>query len=88
MSEVSYLGHDFSVSGLGPDPEKIKGIQDWPSPKNVTTLRQFLSLASCYRRYIQDFTDISAPLNKLTMKATSFEWDTECIEAFTALKDN
>ena len=92
MSEVSYmyLGHVFSASRMGPDPEKIKAIQDWPSPKDVTTLHQFLGLASYYRRYIQNFADIhvSAPLNKFITKATPFEWNTECIEAFTVLKDN
>ena len=73
MSEVSYLGHVFSASRMGPHPEKIKAIQDWSSPKDVTTLRQFLGLALYYRRYIQNFTDISASLNKLTTKATPFE---------------
>ena len=87
MSEVSYHGHVFSASGMSSDPEKIKAIQDWSSPKDVTTFRQFLGLASYYRCYIQNFADISAPLNKLTTKATPFEWNTECIEAFTALKD-
>ena len=42
MSEVSYLGHKFSASGMGPDPQKVKAIQDWPTPKDVTTLQQFL----------------------------------------------
>ena len=88
MSEVSYLGHIFSASGMGPDPQKVKAIKDWPVPSDVTALRQFLGLASYYRRYIQSFADISAPLNKLTWKSIPFEWSSECSEAFAMLKDN
>ena len=30
--EVSYVGHLFSAEGLKPDPEKIRAINDMPSP--------------------------------------------------------
>ena len=48
MSQVSYLGHIFSASGMGPDPQKVKAIQDWPTPSDVTALRQFLGHSSQY----------------------------------------
>ena len=46
LSQVSYLGHIFSANGVAPDKEKVRAVQDWPIPKDVIALRQFLGLAS------------------------------------------
>ena len=86
MKEVSYLGHVFSSSGMAPDPKKIQVVQEWPVPTDVTQVRQFLGLASYYRRYIHHFSDIAAPLNNLTKKGAPFIWNQECEDAFTTLK--
>ena len=49
MSQVTYLGHKFTKSGLTPDMSKIQAVQDCPTLTNVSSLRQFLGLASYYR---------------------------------------
>ena len=38
----------FSAEGMLPDPTKVESIKNWPIPNDVTTLRQFLGLASYY----------------------------------------
>ena len=86
MSKVSYLGHEFSASGMSPSQKKIEAIINWPVPTNITQIRQFLGLANYYRRYIQHFADISAPLNALTQKNVQFQSTNECANAFTTLK--
>ena len=86
MSSVSYLGHVFSGEGMLPDQQKIQAIQDWPTPHDVHTVRQFVGLASYYRCYIHKFADIVAPLHKLTQKGEIFEWNGQCSEAFGKLK--
>ena len=88
MSKVSYLGHEFSASGMSPSQKKIEAIINWPIPTNVTQLCQFLGPANYYRRYIQHFADISAPLNALTQKCVQFQWTNECADAFTTLKSH
>jgi len=55
VSQVSYLGHQFTKSGLIPDKNKIQAVSDWPIPTNALSLRQFLGLVSCYRHYIAQF---------------------------------
>ena len=71
---------------MEPDPKKVKRVQEWPVPTDATQVRQFLGLASYYRRYIHSFSDIAAPLNALTKKGTPFTWNQDCKDACTALK--
>ena len=86
MSQVSYLGHVFSSAGMTPDQQKIEAIQDWPVPHDVHAVRQFIGLASYYRRYIKDFAEIAAPLHRLTQKGETFQWGDECSKSFNRLK--
>ena len=88
LTNVSYLGHVFSATGMSPDPKKVQAVKEWPVPINATEVRQFLGLASYYRRYIQQFSDIAAPLNALTQKGAEFSWTQACGNAFEALKQH
>jgi len=73
-SQVMYLGHVFTAAGMTPDDTKMQGVWDWPTPANATALRQFLGLASYYRRYISGFSTIAAaPLNSLTQKGAEYD---------------
>ena len=86
MSEVSYLGHVFSAQGMRPDEGKVRRVQEWPVPTDVMAVKQFLGLASYYRRYTQNFAEIARPLNNLAQKNTPFVWSPECEAAFQTLK--
>ncbi|KAL5503102.1 hypothetical protein EMCRGX_G010004 [Ephydatia muelleri] len=85
MDNVFYLGHTFLGAGMMPDPGKVKVVEEWPTP-HVHSVRQFLGLASYYRRYVNAFAAIAAPLHFLTQKDTPFNWTTECDAAFQTLK--
>ena len=61
-------------------------MQSWPTPCDVTTLRQSLALASYYRRYIHKFADVAAPLHGLTQKGVLFKWTSVHDNAFSFLK--
>ena len=43
-------------------------------------------MAGYYRRFVQNFSKIAAPLTNLTKKATRYEWMGQCEEAFQELK--
>ncbi|GKD91040.1 putative reverse transcriptase domain-containing protein [Tanacetum coccineum] len=55
-------------------------------PTTPTKVREFLGLASYYRRFIKGFSLISKPLTKLTQKDKKYEWGKEEEEAFQTLK--
>ena len=48
---VGYLGHVISGEGIAPNPEKIRAVQNFPVPTSVKAVRQFLGMASYYRRF-------------------------------------
>ena len=64
--QVHYLGHVISSDGIATDPSKTERITNWPTPRNVQEVQQFLGLASYYRRFIQNFAGIAKPLHRLT----------------------
>jgi hypothetical protein len=35
---IQYLGHVISSEGIVIDPKKIKGIMEWPVPKDVANI--------------------------------------------------
>ena len=49
--------------------------------------RSFVGLCSYYRRHIQGFTELAAPLYELATKRTDFEWKEQRHEAFGQLKN-
>ena len=86
-NEVPYLGHVISTQGIRPDPSKTEKVKLFPTPRDVTTIRQFVGLASYYRRFVPGFAKIAAPLHALTKKDVPFEWTSECETAFCKLKE-
>ena len=87
LSEVNFLGHIISASGISVDPAKIEAVVQWEQPKTPTEVRSFLGLAGYYRRFIQDFSSIAAPLTRLTRKEERFIWTDECERSFRMLKE-
>ena len=52
----------------------------------MSEIRCFFGLVGYYRRFIQDFSKIAAPLTRLTRKEVPFVWDWQCEESFNELK--
>nr|GEY54163.1 putative reverse transcriptase domain-containing protein [Tanacetum cinerariifolium] len=83
---VQFLGHVIDNEGIHVDPMKIEAIKDWESPETPTEIRQFLGLASYYRRFIKGFSKIARPMMKLTQKSMKFDWGEKEEAAFQLLK--
>ena len=85
--EVVYLGFGVSTKGLKMDPEKVKVILEWPTPRSTTEVRSFHGLAIFYRKFITNFSSICEPLTK-TMRRDrkEFKWTTRATRSFELLK--
>ena len=84
--KVEYLGHVVTPEGVMPNPEKVRVVRDFPTPKNIKELRAFMGLANYYRRFVKGFAHIASPLNALTKKGVKFAWTKACADAFDKLK--
>jgi hypothetical protein len=57
------------------DPEKVKAIKEWPSPRSIFEVKSFHGLASFYRKFIINFSGICAPiLDTLKKRNKYFNW--------------
>ena len=86
LTEVRFLGHVVSTLGVLVDPEKVEAMMIWERPKSVFKICSFLELAGYYRRFIEDFSQLAAPMMRLTWKEVKFDWDDQCEEAFQELR--
>ncbi|XP_073153820.1 uncharacterized protein [Henckelia pumila] len=82
------LGLVDSSKEIEVDKAKIDIIQSLPYPTSVREMRSFLGHAGFYRRYIQDFAKIAAPMCKLLRKDVPFEFDEPYKKFFDKLKDS
>ena len=72
----------MSASGVSVDLEKVENVMSWERQKLVFKIHSFLGLAGYYRRFIEDFFRLAAPMTRLTRKGVKFEWDDLCQKAF------
>ena len=82
---MSFLGHVVSDEGIFVDPKKIKLVWDWKKPATITEIRSFLGLVVYYKRFMENFSKIAAPLTKLTQKNVKFVWSATCKKSFHEL---
>ena len=84
---MRFLGHVVSENGIAVDPTEVATVQDWSTPKNAMDIRSFLGLVGYYRKFMQDFSKIAAPLTRLTKKNQVFVYEEKYENAFKSLKD-
>lgn len=88
--QLNYLGYVVSSKGLQTDPRKLDCIRNFPRPTTAKQLRAFIGLCSYYRRFVNNFSTIIAPMTALIGKKKGKEAIAWCIEAersFIALKE-
>ena len=81
------LGFIVSQKGIEVDPDKVKAIQEMPSPKTEKQIRGFLGRLNYISRFIFLMTATCAPIFKLLRKNQSCEWTEDCQEAFDSIKE-
>jgi hypothetical protein len=80
------LGHIVGKDGDRVDPKKIEAMQDWNHPKTIKRLHGFLGLTRYYRKFVQNYGKIVAPLTAL-FKNNSFTWTLAENQDFQDLKE-
>eukprot|EP00253_Pinus_taeda_P016851 PITA_16851 len=85
--ELVYLGFIIAENELKMDPEKVTAIVTWPSPKSLFEVRSFHGLASFYKKFIRNFSEICAPMLDTIKKINHpFHWTEAAEHSFQILK--
>jgi hypothetical protein len=98
-AEVEFLGHYVGRGGVRMVDGKVAAVQNWPTPRTQKDVEQFIGLAGYYRRFIDGFSRLAAPLTELCGMLTKakggavrkppqklFVWGDAQAEAFAQLK--
>lgn len=90
LKKCKWLGQIFSEEGIEVDPSRIAAIANFRRPRTSTEIKSFLGLCGFYRRYIHNFSGISAGMSELlkgcNQKRTPIKWNELAEISFITLK--
>ena len=72
QKQIHYLGHIITTDGVLVDPSKIRAILEWLAPQNVSEIWSFMGLAGYYRKFVEGFSKIAAPITSLQWKGKRY----------------
>ena len=84
--EIQFLGFKIDGKTLKPGTKNISKIKEFPAPTTRKQLQSFLGLANYNRRFIDGYSVICSPLNRLTSSKVPFVWTSQEQAAFDKLK--
>ncbi len=85
--QVTFSGYQTSEEGSRPDPKNVDAILEMKLPTKVKEVRRFLGMAGFYRKHVNNFGKIAAPLTNLTRIKEKINWNEQCQLAFETLKE-
>ena len=68
VKEVRFLGVVIGPKGIKMEKEKIEGVLDWLTLKEVKDIQKFSGLANYYCQFIKNFAIIARPLHDMVKK--------------------
>lgn len=83
---VKFLGFNIGNNRVSTLEAKLQPILDYPPCKTRRELMSFLGMASYYRKFCPNFSNIAYPLTNLLKKNIPFIWSDDCQRAFLSLK--
>ncbi|XP_013382645.1 uncharacterized protein LOC106153310 [Lingula anatina] len=85
---VNFVGHQIGEGKVAMETEKVDRLRNAPRPQTKKQVRSFIGLAGYYRKFIPNFSELSAPLTDLTKKGepTVVRWEEPQECAFQTLR--
>ena len=73
ITKIKYLGYIILRNGIKIDPEKIRIIIKWLTPKNISEVQFFLGFINFYYRFIKILLKDYHKFDKLNKKGYSLD---------------
>lgn len=86
VTSLRYLGYCVDGSGIHPNMERIKALQNAPKPTNAKELQSFLGFLQYYSKFVRNFAGKARPLFEM-LSLPDFNWTQECEQAYSSLLD-
>ncbi|KAK2557053.1 Retrovirus-related Pol polyprotein from transposon 17.6 [Acropora cervicornis] len=92
LSEVPFIGHLLTSTGVKPDPEKMRAVQEMPVPdgrtsaEKVKAVQRFLGFVNYLAKFVPHLADECEPLRRLTDKDADWVWEKHHQDAFNRVK--
>ena len=87
VNSMKYLGFIVDSSGVRPDPDKVKAIKEYPTPKSITDIRRWMGMVNQLSKFIPNLSDKIKPLREFLCKNATWVWDVAQESAFSDLKE-
>ncbi|XP_055850659.1 uncharacterized protein K02A2.6-like [Episyrphus balteatus] len=85
--ELDFLGFHISGDGISPNKEKVRAIQQAPTPENKEMLQSFLGLLNFYNSFLPHKSSVAEKLHRLLDKNVQWKWTDEHQGVFNELKN-
>ena len=86
-SELEFLGHAISASGVRISDLKTKAIQKLVAAKTKKALQRTLGLLNSFRRHIPNYSARTHSIRQLLKSDTKFEWSDDCQAELDDIRD-
>jgi len=86
QKQIKFIGHIFNGNGVTADPDKIKWINNMPSPKSVKELQRFMGMANYLGSFIDNLSSKIKHLRDLLKPDTDWQWQDIHEKEFQKLK--
>lgn len=87
MRKLRFLGMIISEAGIEVDNAKIEAIDNIKRPVQLKQLQSFLGMTGFFRRFIDGYSQLAAPLSEMTKGQNKMlSWNDDANKAFEMLK--
>ena len=86
MSYVEYLGYQISQSEIQALQNQAEAFANAPTFINIQEVCSFFELLNYYGKFVHNLSTMVQPLNALLQAGKSWNWTSECTQAFHLAK--